>query len=589
MPRKQKPSRNKRDAKKRSLLSTDPGFTITTHRALLFLSLVSLALQSVIFAPVGWWPISFVCLVPWLILVGAASHAPRVYFHSWVLGLAFFFLNMRWMYWSTGYGYAALAIYLSFYFPFMACVIRHVVRRRRLPLALALPVVWTGCEMLRAVVISGFPWFYLSHSLHGVLPLIQISDLVGAYGVTFMIAAVNGALADAVLFAVARRRGTTGVTAWRGVGFSATVAVLLVLFSFVYGWYQISRDTMRDGPRVAMLQGDFVVSVYGEEASGHERFVTYMEMLDAAASEKPDLYLIPETPWPMYLNPEARQANAPSRRSFEAMQRRATRDNAYIVTGSSSREDRPADVRAPIRMYNSAAVIRPDGGAVGRYDKVHLVYFGEIVPFRFGRLRFLYLWLNKLMPFSEGGTFEYSLFPGSSFHHFEMTPQSQPGEVIRFGTPICYEDVMPYVSRRFATGTGDSSGKQVDVLLNISNDGWFGRGHQQPQHLSISVFRAVENRVGIARSVNTGVSALIDPDGTVHDVVAADPSNPWPRACNYAVGQLRVDSRFTLYSRYGDWFAWGCAAICFALFFDYWVTRVRTRGLSTEAVGHDVG
>lgn len=549
---------------------------------------MSLGLQSVIFAPIGWWGVSFVCLVPWLILVGAGSLAPRVYLHSWILGLAFFFLNMRWLYYSTGYGYAALAVYLSLYFPFMGCVIRHVVRRRRLPLALALPVVWTGCEMLRAVVISGFPWFFLSHSLHGVLPLIQISDLVGAYGVTFVVATVNGAVADAVLFLVARRRGATAASAWRGMGVSATAAVLLVVGSLAYGLYQLNRDTMRDGPRVAILQGDFVVSIHGEEASGGERFQTYMEMLDAAAGETPDLYLIPETPWPMYLNPEARQTNASSRRSYEAMQSRARRDNAYVVTGSASLERRPADVRAPIRVYNSAAVIHPDGREVGRYDKVHLVYFGEIVPFRFGRLRSLYLWMNKLMPFSDGGTIEYSLFPGTSFHHFEMSPRSLPGEVFRFGIPICYEDVMPYVSRRFTAGTGDHEGKQVDVLLNISNDGWFGRGHQQPQHLSISVFRAIENRVGVARSVNTGVSALIDPDGTVHDVVTGDASNPWPRDCNYRVGTLRADSRFTLYSRYGDWFAWGCAVLCLVLFVDYWVTRARTRGLSAEVTEHDV-
>ncbi len=589
MPHNKPTSHKTRDAKKRSLLSTDPGFAIETHRTLLVLAFASLALQSVIFAPIGWWPVAFVCLVPWLILVGAASSAPRVYLHSWVLGLAFFFLNMRWLYFSTGYGYAALAIYLSLYFPFMACVLRHVVRRRRLPLAMALPVVWTGCEMLRAVVISGFPWFFLSHSMHGVLPFIQISDLVGAYGVSFVVAAANGAAADAVLFSVARRRGSTTVSVWRGAGRSAAVAALLVACSLGYGWYQLSRDTMTDGPRVALLQGDFVVSVHGEEASGGERYQTYMAMIDAAASEKPDLYLIPETPWPMYLNPEARQANMSSRQSFEAMQRRATRDGAYIVTGSASREEKPFDLLAPVRMYNSATVIRPGGGEVGRYDKVHLVYFGEIVPFRFGRLRFLYLWMNRLMPFSYGGRIEYSLFPGTSFHHFEMTPKSQPGQVVRFGTPICYEDVMPYVSRRFTAGPPGSRGKQVDVLLNISNDGWFGRGHQQPQHLAISVFRAIENRVGVARSVNTGVSALIDPDGRVHDVVNADPTNPWPRACNYTVGRLRIDSRFTLYSRFGDWFAWGCAALCLALFIDYWVIRARTRGLSSEAVHHDAG
>lgn len=571
--------------KKRSLLSIDPGFTIKTHRTLLLLALAALAMKSVIFEPIGWWPFVFVCLVPWVILVGAASHAPRVYFHSWLFGLAFFLLNMRWLYPATGPGYATLALYLSVYFPFMACVLRHIVRRRHWPLALALPVVWVGGEMLRAVVISGFPWFFLSHSLYEVLPLIQISDLVGAYGVSFVAAAVNGAVADIALRVVAARREPTIAFRWRDCRTSVAVAVVLVASALAYGTYQLQRDTIEDGPRVALIQGDFVMSVYGEEASDAEKFHTYLEMIDAASEQEPDLYVLPETPWRMHLNPEARELSRSSRIAHQALQDRATRDGAYIVVGSASREERPYDLLAPMRMFNSASVIRPEGGEVGRYDKVHLVYFGEIVPFRFGRLRFLYLWLNRIMPFSEGGTYEYSLFPGSGFHHFEMTPRSQPARRYRFGTPICYEDVMPYVSRRFATGDGESDGKQVDFLLNISNDGWFGRGNQQPQHLAISVFRAVENRVGLARSVNTGVSAVIDPDGRISNVVEPDASNPWPRACNYSVGTLRVDPRFTLYSRFGDWFGWACAACCLILFVDYWIARARTHGLAIDDVG----
>jgi len=572
-------------SRKQSLLSTDPGFAITTHRTLFLLVLASLALKSVIFEPIGWWPFAFVCLVPWVILVGAASRAPRVYFHSWLFGLVFFLWNMRWLYPATGLGYVALAVYLSVYFPFMACVLRHIVRRRHWPLALALPVVWVGGEMLRAVVISGFPWFFLSHSLYKVLPLIQISDLVGAYGVSFVVAAVNGVIADVIMRTIAARRGAEGASAWRDCRASIAFVAALVVATLGYGWYQLTRSTISDGPRVALIQGDFVMSVYGEEASDTEKFHTYMEMIDAASEQNPDIYVLPETPWRMYLNPEARELHRASRLSYQALQDRAKRDGAYIVVGSASREEYPNDLLAPVRMANSASVIRPDGSEVGRYDKVHLVYFGEIVPFRFGRLRFLYLWLNRIMPFSEGGTYEYSLFPGTGFHSFVMTPRSQPNRTYRFGTPICYEDVMPYVSRRFTTGDGHD-GKQVDFLLNISNDGWFGRGNQQPQHLAISVFRAIENRVGLARSVNTGVSAIIDPDGHITTVVKPDPTNPWPRACNFAVGTVRVDSRFSLYSRLGDWFAWACAACCLILFLDYWVTRARTRGLSIDDDEH---
>ncbi len=550
------------------------------------LSLATFGLMSLIFAPIGIWPLGFVCLVPWLILVGGASRAPRVYFHSYLLALVFFLVNMRWMYASTGWGYVALSVYQALYFPLVACPLRHVVRRRRWPLAIALPLVWTGSEMLRAVVISGFPWFFLSHSLHGVLTLIQVSDLVGAYGVTFMVAAVNGALADALFAMMAsRREGRFGV-GLRDVRSSLAFATVLVIAVAIYGQVQLHRGTTTDGPKIAVIQGDYINTIHLRQAKGHDRaseqekMRTYLSMFDAAAKERPDLYLLPETPWMMYLNPEVRDFRNFWRRSFAELQKRAIEHNAVVVTGSASAIPTPHDLLAKERRHNSATVFPPDGSEPQRYDKIHLVYFGEVVPFRSGRLRFLYFWLNRLMPFSgPHGEFEYSVFPGEQFHRFTMQSPSRGGRAFRFAVPICYEDVMPYLSREFVWG--GSNEKRVDFLLNISNDGWFGRGFQklrlqQWQHLAICVFRAVENRVGIARAVNTGISGFIQPSGRVHDLISGDPSTPWPGECGYAVANVGVDSRLTLYSRYGDWFAWGCALMWLALFVDYWIVRART-------------
>ncbi len=562
--------------------SVGTGLVIDTHRACMLYSLVTLLLMSLIFAPISWWPLSFVCLVPWLLLIGSASHAPRVYFYSYSLGLAFFLLNMRWMYPATGLGYVALSVYLGVYFPFVACPVRHVVRRRRWPLALALPFVWVGSELLRAVVMSGFPWFLLSHSLYKVLTLIQVSDLVGAYGVSFVAAAVNGAVADVVLARVASPRSWTHVRASRKVRVAVVFAAGLVAASVIYGQVQLHRATTSTGPKVAVIQGDFLDTVYPDDIPEQERLTsvdkmqTYLSMMDAASGAKPDLYLLPESPWLMYLNPEVRDLYYLWRKSFRRLRQYAIDNDAYVVTGSASRVDTPHDLRATSRAYNSATVFRPDGEEPGRYDKIHLVYFGETVPFRFGRFHSLYLWLNSLTPYSgPDGTEEYSIFRGDEFRVFELEPASQEGTTYRFGVPICYEDVMPYVSREFVRGSDGR--KRVDLLLNISNDGWFGRGVQQPQHLAICVFRAVENRVGIARAVNTGVSAFIQPSGRLHDVVTAELDSPWPGDCGYAVANLEVDSRFTLYTRYGDWFAWLCALMWLVFFVDYWVIRARTR------------
>jgi len=393
--------------------------------------------------------------------------------------------------------------------------------------------------------------------------------------VSFVVAAINGAVADVVIAWSASYGKQPSARFPRSVWFSVGFAGSLLIATMIYGRIQLGRDTMRAGPKIAVLQGDFVSSVHREPFTDAEKKKIYFEMMESAASHEPDLYLLPESPWRLVLNPVNRDYHALSRESFSDFTRHAVTHRAYIVTGCARVIDTPNDLLATTRVYNSSAVFYPDGSEPGRYDKVHLVPFGEFVPFRFGRLRPLYFWLNSLMPFSgPDGTYEYSTFHGDGFHRFEMKPTSIPDETFRFGIPICYEDVMPYVSREFVAG--DPERKGVDFLLNISNDGWFS-GSQQPQHLAICVFRAVENRVGFARAVNTGVSAFVDPNGYVHDVVRGDPATPWPGVAGYAVANVQIDSRYSLYSKYGDWFAWLCALVWGVFFVDYWLIRARER------------
>ncbi|MFQ5590983.1 MAG: apolipoprotein N-acyltransferase [Phycisphaerae bacterium] len=558
-----------------------PWYSVETHVGCILHALAAVLLMSVIFAPISWWPLSFVCLVPWLFLAGVAPRAPRVYFYSYVLALVFVLVNMRWLYPATPLGYLALSVYQAIYFPFMACAVRHVVRRRRWSLAVAFPFVWVGSEMLRAVVISGFPWFFLSHSLYKVLPLIQVSDLIGAYGVSFVVAAVNGALSDVAITASMSRGSHRPVLASRKTKLALAFAAALLAANTAYGWIRLRAASSSKGPKIALIQGDFLDTVYpddvpeGEKVTDAVKMRAYLSMMQAASNDKPDLYLLPESPWHMYLNPEMRDLYPFWQQSFRQLRQFAIDHNAYVVTGSASRVDTPYDLQATVRAYNSATVFGPDGAEPKRYDKVHLVPFGEIVPFRFGRFHSVYLWLNSLMPFSgPDGTEEYSIFRGSEFRTFALQSASRGGATYHFGVPICYEDVMPYVSREFVRGRDGR--KRADLLLNISNDGWFGRGIQQAQHLAISVFRAVENRVGIARAVNTGGSGFIEPTGRLHDVVAGNKGTFCPGRCGYAVASLGVDSRYSLYSRYGDWFGWACAFVWLVFFIDYWVLRART-------------
>lgn len=559
----------------RRLALSHLGFSLERHGQHALLCGGTLLMLSLIFAPISIWPLTFVCLVPWCIMVGTSAYAPRVYLYSFLTGLVFFLWNMRWLRFASGYGYVALSGYLALYFLLAALPLRHAVRRRAMPIAMALPIIWTGGELLRAVVMTGFPWFFLSHSLYKVVPLIQVSDLVGAYGVTFIAAAVNGAIVDVILARVAQRRASNPAINVRRARVGVATAAALLLGGLAYGAVQLARTNLSPGPRVATIQGDFLSELDPKPGNGRMLRDAYFAMMEAASAERPDLYLLPESAWPMWLNAEARHLSKYSWESYELLREFAAQKEAYVVVGSGSHEPTPLDVLVKERNYNSAFVFPPDGSEPARYDKVHLVYFGEAVPFRFGRLRFLYTWLNSMVPFSEGGKYEFSLFRGSEFKTFDMQAPSRGGATFRFGVPICYEDVMPYISRAFV---GDGGAKRADFLLNISNDGWFGRGTQQPQHLAVCTFRAVENRVPIVRAVNTGVSAIIESTGRIRHVVRGTDEDRWPNDSGIAVAELGIDPRFTWYTRLGDWFAWSCVLLGVAMCVDYvWVRAMSRR------------
>jgi apolipoprotein N-acyltransferase len=347
------------------------------------------------------------------------------------------------------------------------------------------------------------------------------------------------------------------------------VAATLVAVTIAYGQYRLREEAIEEGPRVAILQGNYPSYVdpsrWARLPSNYERALRYLEMMDEAAAKDPDLFLLPETPWRMFLNTEYLNSGAANVRwhqqCYDTLQGRATLYNAYVVTGSIAKVPTPLDLLAEQRLYNSAFVFSPDGEPPQRYDKMHLVLLGEYVPFRAGSLRFLYLWLNRQLPFG-GEDFEYSITPGTEVSTFTMTARSQDDRRYGFATPICYENVMPYLSRRFVRGVEGT--KRCDFLLNLSNDGWFVHSDELPQHLASSVFRAVENRVGVARAVNTGISCFIDPDGRIRQRVNRHGVVVGPGVDGWEVSRVKVDSRLSLYTRTGDVFALLCA-VCWLM------------------------
>ena len=572
---------------------------------------LTLVLLSWIFAPGGIWPLAFICLIPWTIATCHTRRAWLVHWLSFIFGWIFFLVNLRWLMPVTGLGYAALAFYLAIYWPLAAWAVRTGQRHRISPLW-SLPVVWVACEFLRAWVMSGFPWLFLSHAFYAQLPLIQICDLTGAYGVSFVVALVNGVLA-AVILRRWRLVDTPAPSRQLLVGGIVTMAILIG--TLTYGYYRTSQNNFEAGPRIAVVQHDFPLSSAPpySQVKPWVIFAEYLRLAADAAAAKPDLLVFPETVWAATQNIEFlsvehnvveglstetwpygklchEAVSAFARGDYIAVNNRLSEfERRYgihdltrlpasggppitVLLGATSIETFPKAAYPNMKRYNSALIYNPDGEQrMERYDKNHLVPFGELVPFRHGRLHWLYRWLNKLSPFSYGGEIEYTLSPGHELTVFDLETANG---MTRFGAPICYEDVMPYVIRHYVW-KGEK--RRVDFLVNISNDAWFLYGNELPQHLAICALRAVENRVSIARAVNTGISGFIDPNGRIYSVVEEAGRRHGPGIVGFRVDHVYLDRRTSLYGRLGDWFA----GLCLLLTVVLWGIAVAERWVLT--------
>ncbi len=567
---------------------------------------LTLLLSLPLFAPWSFWPLAHVAFVPWLAAIAASPRAGRVYALSAALGAAFFLIHFRWLYRTTPEGYvAASLLLLAPGFVLGTWLIRHLRRHRGIPLVLSFPLVWVAVEFLRARMPLGFPWFLLGHTQIRLPAMIQIVDLAGVYGVSFVVAMVNGLIAELVLRRTGHGAGATDAGPLRRW---AAVVVAVVAAVNLYGWYRLAQTDARPGPRIAVLQGDFELHprpVRGRRpATDEQKRELYFELFRQATAGAPDLVVFPETPWSMVLNREireihrnpallaamseerARQAlllGLSGQRHHERLRALAAEYGTAIVIGSLSEEPQPDGVYPREHRYNSAFIYRPDRDEPERYDKIHLVPFGEAIPFRYSRRLFwLYRFLND-GPWNPWGgkDFEHTLTAGDEFRTFAIPAPSLNGHDYRFGVTICYEDVIPEVFRRFVVeGSGP---KRVDFMLNISNDGWFGHGSQQAQHLVNCAFRAIENRVGIARAVNTGVSGFVDSTGRWHDLVVEPGRGPHAGGTGQRIARVAVDSRVTLYSRFGDVFAWLCGLMAQAAGLDAVTLRWQRRRRASMA------
>jgi apolipoprotein N-acyltransferase len=512
-------------------------------------------------AACGW--LGWVALVPLLCLVRIQASSRVIYLSAWLGILVFFAAVIQWMRvadWRMYFTWLGLTFYCSWFVLLGLYLIRSLDRRTRLPLVVTVPAVWTALEFARAHLLTGFPWYYLAHTQHQYLVLIQISDLGGAYGVSFLVAALNAFVFELLQLLPALRLGLGVVpklSSHRALAFQGVGIALLLAATIAYGEWRMSQNSFEPGPKLALLQGNLDQRIRNQASSKDDAKIAVAEIVkhyehlsDQAILSRPEMIVWPETSYPSgwyEVSPDLPRDRAPpewiliSGDSAAVARNIGRRWRTNVLLGTNGYVLR-ADERP--ESFNSAILIRPDGQVAGRYDKIHRVPFGEFVPFRDWLP-----WMNKFAPYD----FDYSISSGRQQTRFSL-------ERYHFGVLICYEDTDPYLARQYVR---DGPEPKVDFLVNISNDGWFDGTSEHEEHLAICRFRAVECRRAVARAVNMGISAIIDGNGLVVALPGADLAHS-KKVAAVLTGAVPIDRRQSLYAQWGDWLPWSCGILIMA-------------------------
>jgi apolipoprotein N-acyltransferase len=446
---------------------------------------------------------------------------------GFVFGVTFFFGTLYWIYHSIHvFGgiplTASLAIVfllcmgLALYPALFSCLFLAIIRKTKLPALLTAPVVWVVLEFLRSYALTGFPWASIGYSQYRFLPIIQVADITGIYGISFLVLAVNGALVDIVLIKRKLRDMPLYPVGYAMLGLLLLGATLIA--SLGYGAWRLGQERSHGSVPVSVIQGNIEQDKKWEPAFQKEVLDIYLDLSKKAAADSPQLIIWPETAIPFLYDYDT--ANTERLLSMQQSLK------AYLLFGSVMLRER---TKEKALLTNSALLLDPAGKLIYKYDKIHLVPFGEYVP-----LKGVLFFIDKLV----AGIGDY--VPGESYVRAGT-------EFGGFGSMICYEIIFPGLVRKFFTGGGD-------FMVTMTNDAWFGRTAGPFQHFSMAVFRAVENRKPVVRAANTGISGIIDSNGRI---TARTPL--FTR--QILSGQVAMDKTMTFYTKYGDIFSYLCMVI----------------------------
>jgi len=424
--------------------------------------------------------IAWVALVPWFVLISRRSPG-RAALILGISGYVHFLLSISWIGVVTYSGLFTSCIILAGFAALFGWLYSYATGRLRIPVALAGPVLWVAVEYARSnFFFLAFPWVLAGHSQHAVLPLIQIADITGVFGVSFIVALLNAAIAQGLLFFIFKAG-----TLRRLIAAGAVAAGVLAL-TLGYGFWRLGALKWEEGPAILVVQGNVPqelkeASFKEIETLGREMKQEHIKLSTEVFRQPAQLVVWPETMWPGFLltDPEG----------FAQIAELARQANAHILIGTQ----RYVFENGPKRR-NSAVLITPRGRTEARvYDKIFLVPVSEYVPLA-DVLVFIKFIISQMLPYEAE-----PLTHGASMEVFDAAGS-------KFSVVICFELSLDWLVRK-ARNAG------ADYIINISNDGWFAGSAELDMAVVHGVFRAIENRMGVVRAVNTGISCFIDPAG----------------------------------------------------------------------------
>jgi apolipoprotein N-acyltransferase len=506
---------------------------------MIFFALLCGVLMFLSFPKFGLGFIAWIAFVPLFIALRNVVSLRQAFLLGLIAGLA---AHIGMIYWITyvvvNYGHLPvylgvllmllLATYLSLYVALFAA--GTVYLRGKLPLYLAAPVVWICLEYLKSYLFTGFPWENLGYSQHHNILFIQIADITGVHGLSFLIILLN-----ATFYQIMTERTR------KSYAIAASV-ILLWAAVYAYGAVRIQQinKIQKDAPvlNVSLIQGNIDQSIKWNEGFQKETITIYEELSLRRPPKNEGLIVWPETAVPFNYQDE--------NDLHRQIRNLATQTKSWLLFGSMSYA--PGSEKTD--YYNSAYLLSPQGDIRGKYDKVHLVPYGEYVP-----LRTLFPFVSSL----AAGIGDFA--EGRGFHPINMGDR-------KIGVMICYEGILAEAGRMYKN-------EDTELLVNITNDAWFGKTSAPHQHLSMSIFRAVETRLYFVRAANTGISAIVDATGRIIEQTGlfqkADIS-----------GSIKFIKVPTIYARCGDWIVF--AGFAFLAVVLLWNLKGRIKNVSRKHV-----